>query len=218
MHCIIHYPERPNGFGIFIIGGDGQYVGTETSSWIEKGRRRYFLTALLNEGYLIFYPDMTGHLFRMKETEDLVMDLYEKIRRQEILNPRIHIIAEGTGTFVLEPFLKEKNDAVRSIFLIQPIFTPLLLEFHWKDEPILFRRWRKERSFHGKNCEYLSNLMSHIRQYPHLILPAEEKKEDPSGKKGSCPFHGNEVWKEMGEIEKMAGLALELFRRAEQIL
>jgi hypothetical protein len=49
-YCIIHYPEKPNGFGVLIIGGEEQYVDKNDSNWLSNNSRFSILKSLIDEG------------------------------------------------------------------------------------------------------------------------------------------------------------------------
>ncbi|MGV3467150.1 MAG: hydrolase [Heyndrickxia sp.] len=118
--CMVHYPERPNGFAIFIIGDEQHYVNEETSFWLENKGKEMMIRAFTNEGYLVFYSNLFGRNWGNDKAVKHAFRLYQYIIRQEILNNKIHVFAEGMGALAavkLIPYLKEN---MRSLVLISP--------------------------------------------------------------------------------------------------
>lgn len=129
--CMIHYPERPNGFAIFIIGDTPHYVNEETSFWLENKGKEMMISAFTNKGYLVYYSNLFGRNWGNDISVKHAFRLYQYIIRQEILNNKIHVLAEGMGALVavkLIPFLKEN---MRSLVLISPCIS---LETHINQE------------------------------------------------------------------------------------
>ena len=65
----------------------------------------------------------------------------------EILNEKVHIIAEGMGAIVALKLLQDMNASIRSIILINPI---LSLKYHLeleKDRKFFYKRLIKELEF-----------------------------------------------------------------------
>jgi len=118
--CMVHYPERPNGFAIFIIGDMQHYVNENTSFWLENKGKEMMISAFTNEGYLVYYSNLFGRNWGNDTAVKHAFRLYQYIIRQEILNNKIHVLAEGMGALVavkLIPLLKEH---MRSLVLISP--------------------------------------------------------------------------------------------------
>ncbi|KQL54995.1 hypothetical protein AN964_16790 [Heyndrickxia shackletonii] len=129
--CMIHYPEKPNGFAIFIIGDTQHYVNDETSFWLENKGREMMISAFTNEGYLVYYSNLFGRNWGNDIAVKHAFRLYQYIIRQEILNNKIHVLGEGMGALAaikLIPFLKEN---IRSLVLISPCVS---LEAHMNQE------------------------------------------------------------------------------------
>ena len=122
-YCIIHYPNQPNGFGVLIIGDDDQYVGENNSNWLDNYNRLNILQSFIDEGYTIFYTNFGSKQMGNAKSVEQVHDLYEHIKRTEILNEKIHIIAEGIGALIAVDFLENKADFIRSIVFINPVFS-----------------------------------------------------------------------------------------------
>ena len=58
------------------------------------------IQSLLKEGYTVFYSNLYGKNWGSEKAVKLAKRLYEHIIRSEIMNDKIHIIAEGMGALV----------------------------------------------------------------------------------------------------------------------
>lgn len=142
----IHYPERPQGFGILIIGDERHFVDEKTSYWMQNEGKSTLIKSLQDAGYTIFYSNLYGRNWGSSKAVNLAKRLYEHIIRTEILNEKIHIIAEGMGALVALKLLPEMESLVRSIVLLNPILSlnqHLELE---KDRKFFYKRLIKELS------------------------------------------------------------------------
>ena len=94
---VIHYPERPKGFGILIIGDERNFVDSNTSFWLQNEGKTKLLQSLLDAGYTVFYSNLYGKNWGSEKAVRLSKRLYQHMIRSEILNGKIHILAEGMG-------------------------------------------------------------------------------------------------------------------------
>ncbi|MCU9612447.1 hydrolase [Caldibacillus lycopersici] len=138
---IIHYPEKPNGFGILILGNEEQFVDDNGSSWLRNNSRKKILTKLMETGYTIFYSNLGGKHMGNEQACEQAKDLYEYIKRTEILNDKIHIIAEGIGASTVQSFIEDKGENIRSILFINPIFSLYWMYNMLKDQPFLYKKF-----------------------------------------------------------------------------
>lgn len=141
---IIHYPEQPQGFGILIIGDEKHFVDRNTSFWLQNEGKNLQVQSLLQEGYTVFYSNLYGKNWGSKKAVKLAKRLYEYVIRAEIMNNKIHIIAEGMGALVALKLLHDMDGNVRSIVLINPI---LSLQHHLeleKDRKFFYKKLIKE--------------------------------------------------------------------------
>lgn len=143
---IIHYPEQPQGFGILIIGDERHFVDRNTSFWMQNEGKNLQVKSLLQEGYTVFYSNLYGKNWGSDKAVKLAKRLYEYVIRSEIMNNKIHIIAEGMGALVALKLLHDMHGHVRSVVLINPI---LSLEHHLeleKDRKFFYKKLVKELS------------------------------------------------------------------------
>lgn len=118
--CFVYIPEKPNGFGVMLIGDMNSYVKENSSSWLIQPERQRFVWRLLKKGYTIFTSNFLGNHWGSQEAVDMAHSLYSLIRKQEILNERIHIVAEGMGALAALKLLTSMNSNLRSVAFINP--------------------------------------------------------------------------------------------------
>lgn len=176
-YCIIHYPEKPNGFGVLIIGGEEQYVNGQDSNWLSNNNRHNILQSLIDDGYTVYYPNFNKNHMGNAPSVEQVTSLYEYIKRTEILNERIHIIAEGIGALIAMDLLKNKNEIIRSIAFINPIFSIQWLLNLIKDQPFLYKKTiqdiAKAFNISEEKCEKTikaQEISRHQISYPFVII------------------------------------------------
>ncbi|RSD29385.1 hydrolase [Mesobacillus subterraneus] len=120
---VIHYPEKPNGFGILVVGDERHFVNNSTSFWTQNEGKRSVLNTWKGEGYTVFYSNLYGKHWGSEKAVDLAMRLCSHIMRNEILNNSFHVVAEGMGTLVALKLLENSGIRIRSLALINPIFS-----------------------------------------------------------------------------------------------
>lgn len=120
---MVHYPEKPNGFGILVIGDERHFVNSTSSFWTQNEGKRSLLNILKKEGYTVFSSNLYGRHWGSEKAVDLAMRLCSHIVRNEILNNSFHIMAEGMGALVALKLLAQSDIKVRSLVLINPVFS-----------------------------------------------------------------------------------------------
>ncbi|GLB58893.1 lipase family protein [Cytobacillus sp. NCCP-133] len=145
--CMIHYPDKPSGFGILIIGDDRHFVDAGSSFWTQNEGKFALIKKLKENGYTIFYSNLYGRHWGSDKAVDKAKCLYEYIVRTEIINEKIHIIAEGMGSLAAFKLIQEMGDKVRSALLVNPI---LSLKHHLNQE-------KEHKFFYKKLLTELSN-------------------------------------------------------------
>ncbi|TLS37822.1 alpha/beta hydrolase [Pseudalkalibacillus caeni] len=143
---IIHLPEQPNGFSVFILGDINHFVDQKTSFWIQNHYRYGIIKDLLNKGYTVFYSNLYGRNWGSPKAIELAKKLYQIIMRQETLNYRIHILAEGMGALTALHLMEDMPESIRSAVFINPC---LDLNKHIKQEQenkLFYKRLLKEIS------------------------------------------------------------------------
>ncbi|WP_243385735.1 hypothetical protein [Bacillus kexueae] len=117
---VVHLPEKPNGFGVLIIGDKSHYVDEDSSFWIQHYGRRQLLHLLRASGYTVFYSNLYGRHWGSPKATMLSKELYYLVQKKEILNKRIHIIAEGMGALTALQLMEIMGDDIRSVSLLNP--------------------------------------------------------------------------------------------------
>lgn len=163
---MIHYPEKPSGFGILIIGDERHFVDEKQSFWTQNEGKSSLISALRRDGYTIFYSNLYGRNWGSRKAIEMAKRLYAHTIRHEIINERIHIIAEGMGALVASALMNEMNENIRSMTFINPIFS---LKTHLEQE--------KEHKFFYKKLkkEVEAALVSNIKEIDESIAINEEQ-------------------------------------------
>lgn len=128
---MIHYPERPNGFGILVVGDERHFVNNKGSFWTQNEGKRSLLNIWKHEGYTVFYSNLYGKHWGSDKAVDLSMRLCCHIVRNEILNGSFHVVAEGMGALVALKLLTQSDLKIRSLVLVNPVFS---LSIHLEQE------------------------------------------------------------------------------------
>jgi hypothetical protein len=155
---IIHLPEQPNGFAIMIIGDCSHYVDANSSLWKQNTERANLIQSLKKKGYTIFYSNLYGRHWGSPKAVTLAKRLYHYVMKHEILNPNIHLIAEGMGSLVALRLMEEMESQIRSALFINPCFD---LKQHFNHE-------RQNRLF----IKRLIRELSHSYSIPELNVPS----------------------------------------------
>jgi hypothetical protein len=160
---MIHYPEKPTGFGILIIGDERHFVDDKTSFWTQNEGKMALIDSLKNSGYTVFYSNLYGKNWGSDKAVKLAKRLYEFVIRTEIINHKIHLLAEGMGALVALKLMEEMNGNIRSVVLLNPV---LSLKYHLeqeKEHKFFYKKLLKEVS-HSYNAE--SNQIVEIMNRP----------------------------------------------------
>jgi hypothetical protein len=120
---IIHYPEKPIGFGILIIGDERHFVDDNKSFWTQNEGRLAIVNHLKEKGYTIFSSNLYGRNWGSENAVELAQGLYQHVLRCEILNSKIHILAEGMGALVAVRLMEKMKGQIRSVILLNPILS-----------------------------------------------------------------------------------------------
>lgn len=120
---IFYNPDQPSGFSILLLGGETQYVNEKTSDWMEHPGKQKIVKHMLSKGYTLFSSNLGGAHWGNNHAAELAAELYAFFIRQEIVNEKIHIIAEGTGALLLNELVELLNGKIRSILLLNPVLS-----------------------------------------------------------------------------------------------
>ncbi|MBM7586506.1 hypothetical protein JOC86_003058 [Bacillus pakistanensis] len=159
--CMIHYPERPNGFGVMILGDYHHYVDNNSSFWLQQEARSPIIRALNDNGYFVFYSNLFGANWGSDRAVQLAKRMYQYVKRTEIMNSKIHILADGMGALVLRKLYPMLRNDLRSVVLYSPCVS-LYEHYHQeKEQKFFFKKLQKEISqaneINEKDCEQWIN-------------------------------------------------------------
>jgi pimeloyl-ACP methyl ester carboxylesterase len=142
--CIIHLPERPNGFALLIIGDTNHFVNDRTSFWIDHKGRSQLLCELLEYGYTIFYSHLYGRHWGSPKAVRLAKQLIYYVLKSEILNNRIYILAEGMGALVALQLLETMPKQIRAIVMLSPCLDLRAQLEYEKENEFFYKRMKRE--------------------------------------------------------------------------
>ncbi|MGP3560427.1 hypothetical protein [Geobacillus sp. BK01] len=142
--CIVHVPERPNGFALFLIGDGDQFVNEQTSFWLEHPGRRQWLDDWLEQGYTVFSSHLYGRHWGSPRAVRLARQLIYSVLKSEIVNQRIYIVAEGMGALVALQLLGAMPGQIRAVAMLNPCLDVRAQLSHEREHPLMYRRMVKE--------------------------------------------------------------------------
>ncbi|GED02187.1 hypothetical protein P8907_08035 [Bacillus atrophaeus] len=168
---VIHLPYRPNGFGIFILGDRTHFVGDETSFWLQHYGRNQLLNMLREEGYTIFNSNLYGRHWGAEKAVTYAKQLIHFVLKQEILNQKIHILADGMGALVADELLRFSPEHIRSAAMLNPC---LDLQAHYeseKENKFFYKQFLKEaaESYGITEKEAAERSYKTIKGYPSRL-------------------------------------------------
>jgi predicted alpha/beta hydrolase family esterase len=120
---IIHYPEKPTGFGILIIGDERHFVDESKCFWSQNEGKLAIINQFKDAGYTTFSSNLYGRNWGSENAVEMAQRLYQRVIRSEILNNKIHILAEGMGALVAVKLLEKMNSQLRSVVLVNPVLS-----------------------------------------------------------------------------------------------
>lgn len=141
---IVHLPERPNGFGVLIVGDTNHFVDEFTTSWMQHPERNHLIEQLRENGYTIFYSNLFARNWGSWKAVFHLSRIYHYIMKREILNPKIHLICEGMGALAGLKWAEEMNDFIRSVGLINPCIDLQCHIHQEKEKKLFYKRLLKE--------------------------------------------------------------------------
>jgi pimeloyl-ACP methyl ester carboxylesterase len=143
---IIHLPERPNGFGVMIIGDTNHYVDKGISLWTQNSDRKHLIDDLLQRGYTVFYSNLFGRNWGSPKALDVCIKLYHFVINNEILNKKIHLLVEGMGGILALRLLDTLKDNLRSVAMINPCLYLTAHVDREKANKLFYKRLKREIS------------------------------------------------------------------------
>ncbi|MBS4212159.1 serine aminopeptidase domain-containing protein [Neobacillus rhizophilus] len=172
---IIYYPEKPTGFGVLVIGDERHFVDESKSFWTQNEGKQIIINDLKEKGYTIFSSNLYGRNWGSDNAVELAQSLYQHVIRSEILNQKIHILAEGMGALVALKLMEKMKDNIRSVILLNPV---LSLKYHLQQE--------KEHKFFYKKL--IRELVAAYQTNQQDLESAISKMDDIVNLNYDCPI------------------------------
>ncbi|WP_078381447.1 alpha/beta fold hydrolase [Sutcliffiella halmapala] len=161
----VHVPEKPNGFGVLIIGDTNHFVDEQNSLWIQHIGRNRIIEEIVRAGYTVFYSNLFGIHWGSEKSVLQARQFYHIIQKQEILNDKIHILAEGMGALTALQLAEIMKEQIRSIALINPCIDLQAQIEHEKDRKFFFKKLKRELAMaYGISVDSLDT----FRNFPAL--------------------------------------------------
>ncbi|WLD94900.1 alpha/beta hydrolase [Alkalihalobacillus sp. AL-G] len=170
---IIHLPEQPNGFAVLIIGDVNHYVTESTSLWIQHPERFMFIDDLTHLGYTVFYSNLYGRNWGNSRSLELLHRVYHSIIKRELVNPSIHLFAEGMGALTALRWMERYKEITRSVAFLNPCFSLKVHSEAVKEQKLFYKQFHREISrAYALNEEEVNRLLSTdqgFKQYQSTI-------------------------------------------------
>lgn len=205
---VIHVPERPNGFGIFIIGDRHHFVDENTSFWIQNAGNQQSITYLLDQGYTVFYSNLYGQNWGSPKAVTLAKLLCHIVFKNEILNDRLHILASGMGALVALPLLSIMEERFRSAALINPCLDLGSYSQKEKEFKLFYKRFVNEISNAYEMEKEEMEAKLHDFSFSKYFYPSIPIKVWQTIDKSNYPYHLNA--KKLEEARSKANLPISI--------
>ncbi|MDA1475934.1 hypothetical protein [Bacillus changyiensis] len=168
---VIHLPYQPNGFAVFIFGDRNHFVGEDSSFWLQHYDRKRLLACLKNEGYTVVNSNLFGRHWGSEKAVEYAKQLIQYVFRQEILNEKIHLLAEGIGALVADELLRLIPNQIRSAALLNPCLDLQAHHLSEKENKFFYKQFMKEisESYSISEREAISYPFKTISPYHNLV-------------------------------------------------
>jgi hypothetical protein len=173
---VVHLPERPNGFGVLVLGDKDHFVEGSTSLWIQHTGRSRLVQYLLEKGYTVFYSNLYGRHWGCDQSLRLAQQLYHLVMKQEILNKRIHVLAEGMGALLALRLMESNEDGFRCVALLNPCLDFQAHVEHEKQNKFFYKQLVREiRQAYGIEEEKLDEFINGLPKLTsyHSTVPVK---------------------------------------------
>ncbi|KAB2330877.1 hydrolase [Bacillus mesophilum] len=164
---MIHYPDKPSGFGILIIGDERHFVDENSSFWTQNEGKAALIHKLEEAGYTIFYSNLFGRNWGSDDAVQMAKTLYGYVTRTEILNDKVHIIAEGMGALAALKLMDVMGDKIRSAVFINPILSVKNHLNQEKEHKFFYKKLLKElaASYKTESSKVIEMVNTYDEQY-----------------------------------------------------
>lgn len=170
---IVYYPMKPSGFSVLIIGDQNHFVEEESSYWLQHPGRLQILDLLKECGYMVFSSNFYKSGWGSPKAVELAKKIYVILMKNEILNSKIHILAEGTGALTAVKLMDAMKEQIRSVVLVNPCLSLKAYLKKEKENKFFYKTQLKEisRAFgmQEEKCEQL--ILSSENTWPNKEIP-----------------------------------------------
>lgn len=133
-YCI---PEKPNGYALFML------LDYQT---FHSDHAEYFIETFVKKGYIVFSSGLLiaewGSKTAVKHAEHLI----QLLLRQEIINEKIFLCAEGTGALIAQQLCCSEDIHIRAAAFINPLLSLQDCLIHYQEDEVTLKRFKKEMS------------------------------------------------------------------------
>ncbi|MBD1383455.1 lipase family protein [Metabacillus arenae] len=143
---VIHLPYKPNGFGVFILGDRTHFVDDQSSFWIQHYGRNQLLSTIRREGYTLFQSNLFGKNWGSETAVTYAKQLIHVVLKKEILNEKIHLIAEGMGGLIALELMESIPEKLRSVAMFNPCLDLQTYISQEKENKFFYKHLVKELS------------------------------------------------------------------------
>ncbi|RFU68037.1 hydrolase [Peribacillus saganii] len=159
---IIYYPSQPSGFSVIVLGDRTHYVDSSGAFWSRHPGRLQIVQHLKRKGYTLFSSNLYGANWGSSKAAYLAQCLYHFIMRNEIVNEKIHILAEGMGALTALKLIELLPGSIRSAVFINPILSLKASMEKEKHNRVFYKKWIEEASSaHGLKIREMEEKIHH---------------------------------------------------------
>lgn len=160
-YCI---PEKPNGYALFMLL-DYRLLTSDTAEQL--------IETFVKKGYTVFSSNLLLAEWGSKKAVKHAEHLIQLFLRQETINERIFLCAEGTGALIAQQLFHKETIQIRAATFIQPFLSLQdCLHAYNKDE-LALKRFKKEMrsQYHLTQLNSASLKTIDERLFPPYTLP-----------------------------------------------
>ncbi len=137
-YCI---PEKPNGYALFMLL-DYRLLTPDTAEQL--------IETFVKKGYTVFSSNLLLAEWGSKKAVKHAEHLIQLLLRQETINERIFLCAEGTGALIAQQLFTKETIQIRAATFIHPFLSLQDCLHAYKKDELALKRFKKEmRSQYG---------------------------------------------------------------------
>lgn len=117
----IGVPEKPNGYGILILGGENTYVKNGEKDFDKNEHITKLVNDLIDKGYIIGYSNSHNKSWGSPLAKQDILYLQTYMSEQFHLNPSFHVIGISMGGILALDLLTDDAFDMKTMVLYKPI-------------------------------------------------------------------------------------------------